>query len=73
MKIHLNLLKLRIEYRRLFFPDMVSICCGENFFRKTQTIMVLSIPDKAEVDAKCYSELCYPDLVKDASLFYRMV
>ena len=35
--------------------------------------MTLSVPDKAKVNAKCYVQLYYPDLLKNASLFYRLV
>ena len=31
------------------------------------------IPDKAKVNAKIYFELCYPNSLKTASLFYRLV
>jgi len=36
------------------------ICYRENVCCKTQTIMTLSIPDKAKVNAKHYIELSYP-------------
>ena len=35
--------------------------------------MTLSVPDKAKVNAKRYVELCYPDWLNNASLFYRLV
>jgi len=35
--------------------------------------MTLSIPDKAKVNAKHYTELCYPDKLNSASLSYRLV
>jgi len=35
--------------------------------------MTLFIPDKAKVNAKRYTELCYSDELKNTSLFYRLV
>jgi len=34
--------------------------------------MTLTITDKAKGNAKRYVELCYPDLLKKASLLYRL-
>jgi len=48
-----------------------------NFFREffcnTQITMTPSIPDKTTVNAKTLFKLCYLNLLKNASLFYRLV
>ena len=35
--------------------------------------MALSIPDKAKLNAKCYTELCFLDKLKNTSLLYCLV
>jgi len=57
----------RIVIFSKFVTEILSI------FRKIQIIMTLSVPDKAKVNAESYVELCYPDQLKNASLFYRLV
>jgi len=74
---------LKLSLNIWTFDAIFAICAHDSFsssyffliftkknFCNTQIIIITSwIPDKAKVNAK----LCYPNLLKNASLFYRLV